>query len=306
MASFWKDNPCSPTWKGFLDSWMNGYPSKLIEPNPPNQKIYLSDLFIRYASPSDLEQLPEFWTRFFSAGSRCIIPLLHIQKMVSSKRWDIIIVSDSQGTVIGSLVRRWVKGLHMKEVVWQKAGIIEYFCIHPRYRKKGIGRALLSCIHNVTERPLPPHLMLLEGIQVKIPPISAGVYVSKRCQGVLQAIPVLENLPTIWKSCVKGVLSGIWSEYDEPLETTFWKMPNGYVAIWNTFHHTIPDGARIGILVGYSSVSCAEEATQSLTHGYGVLLMTSLNLEWTLDSPFQWLAYNTASGFVGGFPSICF
>jgi GNAT superfamily N-acetyltransferase len=304
MASFWKDNPCSPTWQGFLDSWMHGYPSKLVEPRPPNQKISLPPgLSLRYATPSDLEQLPEFWTRYFSSATRCIVPLLHIQKMVSVNLWNIIVISDAHGFIVGSLVRRWIKKVHMKEVLWQKLGIIEYFCIHPRYRKRGIGRALLSCIHNVTERPIPPHLMLLEGIQVRIPPICAGVYVSKRCQGNLQGILVKEDLPSIWKKCVKG---GIWSEYTESFETTIWKMPSGYIAIWNTFHYAIPDGARIGIIVGYSVQKAVEEATQTTTHGYGVVLMPTLNLEWTLDSPFQWLAYNMTAGFIGGFPSICF
>ena len=117
---------------------------------------------IREARPEDIEQLPEFWSRFFSTSARCIVPLLHIRNMSSKGLWTVLVII-KKGSVIGSLVRRWIKGLHMEEVTWQKAGVIDYFCIHPAYRNKGIGRTLLSCIQNITERPIPPHLMLLEG-----------------------------------------------------------------------------------------------------------------------------------------------
>ena len=300
---FWKNNPCSPTWSGFISSYIYGYPPRLIEPNPPIQPIKLPPGIIRFATPADIDQLPEFWTRFFSDTSRCIVPLLHIRNAVAKNRWTIIVVvKDSQ--VIGSIVRRWTK-LHIKETVWQKAGIIDYFCIHPAYRKKGIGRALLSCLHNVTERPIQPHLMLLEGIQLSMPPISAGVYLSRRCAGNSVVTPIAEA-QTSFVDCVKGVGSGIWTPYEEG-ETTLWKTTSGIVAIWNTFHYSIPDGLRIGIIVGYTGD--VNEAASTTSHGFGVVLLPSIlqiGMEgWTIDSPFQWLAYNLQAGFIGGFPAIC-
>jgi len=288
---FWKANPCSPTWSGFISSYIYGYPPRLIEPNPPIQPIKLPQgLVLRFATPGDADQLPEFWTRFFSSSSRCIVPLLHIKKS-----WTIIVVvKDSQ--VIGSLVRRWTK-LHIKETTWQKAGIIDYFCIHPAYRKKGIGRALLSCLHNITERPIQPHLMLLEGVQLSMPPIAAGLYLSRRCTDST----VIQKGGN-WEDCVKG---DIWIPYEES-ETTIWKTASGIVAIWNTFHYSIPDGLRIGIIVGYTGD--VNEAASTISHGFGVLLLPvpvwKVVSGWTIDSPFQWLAYNTQTGFIGGFPAI--
>ena len=302
MGSFWKANPCSPTWSGFINSYIYGYPPRLIEPSPPIQAIKVPWI-IRFATPADVEQLPEFWTRFFSGTTRCIVPLLHIQTM--GARWTIIVVvKDSQ--VIGSLVRRWTK-LHIKETVWQKAGIIDYFCIHPAYRKKGIGRALLSCLHNITERPIQPHLMLLEGVQISMPPISAGVYLSRRCSGNSLMTKIKDE--AIWRDCVKGVGTGVWTPFEEG-ETTLWRSASGVTAIWNTFHYSIPDGLRIGIVVGYTSIEGVNEAATSTVHGFGVLLLPvpllQIGMEgWALDSPFQWLAYNLQAGFVSGFPSIC-
>ena len=310
MGSFWKGNPCSPTWSSFINSYIYGYPPKLIEPSPPIQPIKLQGLTLRFATPADIEQLPEFWTRFFSDGkARCIVPLLHIQKA----RWTIIVVV-KDGLVIGSLVRRWTK-LHIKETAWQKAGIIDYFCIHPAYRKRGIGRALLSCLHNVTERPIQPHLMLLEGVQITMPPISAGVYLSRRCVGSGVAEEAKDE--AIWRACVKGVGTGVWTPFEEG-ETTLWNVGGGsglgrHVAIWNTFHYSIPDGLKIGIIVGYTNILAATAAAQTKGHGFGVLLLPvpvwtmATPIEgWTIDSPFQWIAYNTDVGFIETFPALCF
>lgn len=214
------------------------------------------------------------------------------------------------GSVIGSLVRRNISNLHMREVVWNKAGVIDYFCIHPAYRKKGIGRALLAHIHNMSEKPIQPHLMLLEGVQMKIPPCAAGVFVSKRCQHTNLAIrEVTEGQEKIWKDCVKGVV--IKSDWiaGEHREVSLWQIGDSYFAIWNTFHYSIPDGARIGIILGHTGD--LEKVGATVGHGYGVLLLGVSVVEtaghtWSLDSPFQWISYNTENGFIGGFPALAF
>jgi GNAT superfamily N-acetyltransferase len=314
MSSFWKDNRSTPTWSGTIESWYNSYPSKLIDLHSPIQKINLPPGFIlRHATPEDIEQMPEFWSRFFStvSSTRCIVPLLHIRNMVSKGVWTLLVIvkiGHDGSTVIGSLVRRWIKGLHMAEVTWQKAGMIDFFCIHPAYRKKGIGRILLSCMHNITERPIPPHLMLLEGVQLSIPPVSADLYSSIQTIGQTtgQTTEVDEvDRQRVWKLCVKG---SVWSDY-EGNETKIWKTASGYVAILNTFHYSIPGGLRIGQIIGYTG-KAFQDAARTLTHGYGILLMSGLSClgeeGWKIDSPYQIIAYNTQSRFLGGFPGLCF
>jgi GNAT superfamily N-acetyltransferase len=273
-------------------------------------------LVLREAGAGDLEQLPEFWTRYFSDTTRCIVPLLHIQRKVQGAWTILVVVKD--GVVIGSLVCRKIKKLHMREVVWTSAAVIDYFCIHPAYRKRGIGRALLAAIHNIVEKPVQPHLMLLEGVQVRIPPCAAGVFVSKRCQHTNLVIrEVTEGHEKIWMDCVKG--SVIWSDWSggtggttgaESGEVSLWQIGSSYVAIWNTFHYSIPDGARIGIILGYTG-DALEKVGLTVGHGYGVLLLgvsvaESFTHTWSLDSPFQWISYNTNNGFIGGFPALCF
>lgn len=312
--SFWKETFCAPTWASYLESWIYGYPSKLIDISNHLLKIRLPPgLSLREAGAGDLEQLPEFWTRYFSDTTRCIVPLSHIQAKVSSKQWQpLVVVKD--GVVIGSLVRRVIKKLHMREVVWGSAAVIDYFCIHPAYRKQGIGRSLLAAIHNIAEKPIQPQLMLLEGVQTRIPPCSAGVFVSKRCQHTnLDIREVTEGHEKIWIDCVKREIWSDWTGAEASgAEVSLWQIGSSYVAIWNTFHYSIPDGARIGIILGYTGdVGDVNKVAETVGHGYGVLLLgvsvaESFTHTWSLDSPFQWISYNTTNGFIGGFPALCF
>jgi GNAT superfamily N-acetyltransferase len=312
MGSFWRETFCAPTWASYLESWMYSYPSKLIDISNHLLKVSLPPgLVLRQATAADVEQLPEFWTRYFSDSTRCIVPLLHIQRKISTSSWLILVIV-KDGVVIGSLVRRSITNLHMREVLWKKADAIDYFCIHPAYRKKGIGRALLAATHNMAEKPIQPHLMLLEGVQTRIPPCAAGVFVSKRCQHTnLEIREVTEGHKKIWADCVKDVvIKSDWIGGDsDSREVSLWQMGSSYFAIWNTFHYSIPDGARIGIILGYTGD--VDKAAGTVGHGYGVLLLGVSVVEtaghaWSLDSPFQWISYNTNNGFIGGFPAVCF
>jgi hypothetical protein len=115
--------------------------------------------------------------------------------------------------------------------------------------------------------------------------------------------------PSVWESCVKG----LWTPFEEG-ETKLWNVGAGsslgHVAIWNTFHYSIPDGLRIGIIVAHTSLEAVNAAAQTKAHGFGILLLPvpvwRLGLEgWTVDSPFQWIAYNTDVGFIETFPALC-
>jgi hypothetical protein len=82
------------------------------------------------------------------------------------------------------------------------------------------------------------------------------------------------------------------------------------VAIWNTFHRSVPEGLLIGIVVG-GSAEAADALSSASGHPFGILLATwpfSLyGLEgWQIDSPYQWISYNTHLGFVNTqFPGLC-
>ena len=313
MASFWKNNPCVPTWTDLVKDWFNGQPSKLIDSTPPMRPLpQLPNVFIRKATAEDLEQLPEFWSRWYSTtkSARCMVPMSHVLKMAQG---EIFVCVNPAGEVIGSIVRRWLAGLHMREVIWPRAGIIDYFCIHPAHRNKGLGRALLTFLHNstlYTEKIMLPQIMLWEGVQPTIPPASVGFFLHRKCvKGTFMA-PATEVTATSenWAAMQRG--KDIWNESCEtPGETSIWTVGAAKVAIWNTFHRSVPEGLLIGIVVG-GGLAEANAFSQASGHPFGILLMSgspfALGSEgWTLDSPYQWISYNTKMNFISyQFPGI--
>ena len=284
-----------PSWSTQIGSWWSSYPPRLLETRQIHIQIKPVP-GIRNATPEDIQQLPEFWARWFSTPScRCVVPLKHIQKMVSLGKWEILVYAP-QGLVVGSIVRRWIKGLHVASAFWPKAGMIDYFAIHPAWRKRGIGRALLATLHNITPAPIPPHLMLWEGIRPTIPPLSVGCYWSKRC--------VQRPCELAGAEAWKQLVGSVWSEY-EANETQIFKTSSGTLAVWNTFHRSIPDGLTIGIIMAYSSKEAVEEFANRCP--YGILLSDTQFAGWTFDSPFQWIAYNLNPGFTDlSFPCVAF
>jgi hypothetical protein len=315
--AFWKDNPCSPSWIQFTQDWWSSHPPKLLETHstPRPHLAPPSGVIVRQASkPQDLYPLPEFWGRWFSISSkaRCVIPLQHVLKGFSGGQWTIWIAFKPTGEVVGTLVRRWIKGVQVGPAYWEKAGIIDYFCVHPAYRKKGLGRYLLCLLHNTTPAPIPPHFFLLEGVQLSIPPLLSGFFFSyqrsKQSPGgigsVIKGINAIkvtsqEDQKKIWNSCVKGmyVKSSVSSNSTE--ETTFWRVSNGAVIIQDTFHKSVPEGDSIGIVLASTSASAVNEFALAEDSPWGVLLVPqsspftpSLGPHWTLDSPFQWIGYN--------------
>lgn len=304
--SFWKNNTHAPSWSEMLGQAWNRTPPRLLETIQARRQLPSAkgpnSWFLRRAEESDLSLLPEFWSRWFSISKacRCAIPLSHIKKQVSDGGWEIYVCIRESGELIGTIVRRWIRGVHVREASWARAGGIDYFCIHPAWRNKDVGRALLAEVHNRAPVPIAPHFIFWEGFKLSVPPLSCGVLYAKQCQ-TGQSSEIKEDREKIWKTLVRG--ADIWSE--EPGdEITLWKTVKGNVAIWNTFHRSIPGGAAIGIVIAAQS----SEAVNLIGAPWGVLLSdTSYGTLWSFDSPFQWIAYNLGVGFISlQFPRLGF
>jgi len=206
--------------------------------------------------------------------------------------------------VIGSILRRVIKGLHIQKAVWPTAGIVDFFCLHPAWRKKDLGYQLLASIQNSHTTVPPPHLILWEGLRLDIPPLSIGALWMKVCvsQGPPARMLKAKEAVDAWNMCTTKMT--VWSEYTESSEVIVWSVKSGIVITWNTFHRSIPDGSPIEIILAYSSKEAVDEYTKQFQ---GILLSDTGFDGWTFDSPFQWIAYNLTPGFIGTqFPCISF
>jgi len=282
-------------------------PPKLLETLAiKRQNTVPAGCHLRLASAGDYAALTEFWSRYFSISKNCqsAVPAAHIQKM----SWEIIIVVRETGDIIGSIVRRKIKGLHVREARWEQAAVIDYFCIHPAWRSRGLGRSLLNAIHNTAKMPMSPQLIFWETIRLSVPPLALGCFLSRHTpiNNTLRITDV-EQCKKAWMKCVKG--ADVWTEnYGE--EISFWPCQGEVVAIWNTFHRSLPDGKPIGIILGYTANIL--NAFGDVGNGYfGVIAYPSINPfdlgdKWKYDSTFQWIGYNLSVGCMGSFPRIGF
>lgn len=253
--------------------------------------IPVRECALRLAKIEDARALVEFWNRFYSTSSKakCFVPVDFVCKMLLKGVWEIWIVVTQSGEIVGSIMRRWMKNLQIPPAVLPRAGFIEYFCVHPSWRKKGVGRLLLANLHN-TASPngiCPPHLFLWEGLHPTTPPFSTGLFYSKRGSARNTLESIKENLEKAWAICKRDCITAEGVPSDE---VNLYQTSKGIVAIWNTFHRSMPDGARIGIVVGNAGEEAIEEVLEK--GPYGVLLRTSSKTGWSMDSPYQWVAYN--------------
>jgi hypothetical protein len=303
--SFWKNNSHSPSWSEMLSQAWNKTPPRLLETLATRRPVPKGGWFITQADESHAKLLSGFWNKWFSISKacKCVVPSEHIEKQLRTGSWQIYMsIRSDTGELIGTAVRRWIPKVHVRDAKWAKAGGVDYFCVHPAWRGKEVGRALLSVVHNTAPRPIAPHFIFWEGLMPTIPPLSCGLLYARRCQqGSAIQIADEGEKQTVWRALIHG--ADIWSETPGS-EISLWKTAKGNVAIWNTFHRTVPEGKEIGIVLG---AECSE-AVNLIGAPWGVLLSDSSHGEgWSMDSPFQWIAYNLGVGFISlRFPALGF
>lgn len=316
-GSFWLNNPCAPGWSDRLGIWWNEEAPRLIQTDQyvaPFQPILGYSLF--RGKQEHAGSISQFWTRYFVQSNvcKCYVPITHIQSCIADNSWEVFLIVHKQThEIVGTVVRRWLTKLHIQNVVWEKAGMVDFFCVHPAFRKKGIGRWLLATIHNTITPPMPPHLILWEGFQIKIPPAIQNTYWMKKRPMML---PIASSFATKnitctlitdkkkWLNCVKG--KDIWTEDGPFREVSMWQLPAGIVAVWNTFHTSIPDGLAIGIIVSGNAIAVDQF---SAVGPFGILLSAGCpdgSTGWTRDSSFQIITYNLSTNFLSSdFPVLC-
>jgi len=285
--------------------WSNS-PPKVLDADHRLQEAPLQGCSVREAREADCQAIVEFWIRYYSCSTRCkcVVSVSHLKKIMSNSLIFLVVRGD--GVILGSIVKRYMKGLHIQNARWEKAAYIDFFCIHPGWRKRGLGRALLSSVHNerflptsVHNKRLVPAIFLLEGIKNTIPPLSIGCFLAKRVNGQnpLTQITDLELCKREWMLSTRS--SDIWTE-DYGSEITFWDTGKGVVIVWDIHHRMIPDGSAIGIIVGGSIEAANAFASGKSPWGYLLLPRSPFSFEegWTYDSVFQNIGYNISVGFI--------
>jgi hypothetical protein len=320
-GSFWRNNLCVPSWSERVKGWWNEEPIRLLR-TTPGYSITATPVLgytLRRGRKDDALPLTEFWGRYYSASRRCMcaVPLKHIQDNIEKNIWEVYVVIQNQtGVLVGSIVRRWLQSpLYVKGKVFQKAAIVDYFCTAPGVRKRGVGRWLLATLQNTGPVPLPPHLILWEGLQVSIPPTVAALYWNRRVvpkgqeRGTVTQLQG-EQAREVWNKLVKGRdIFTTWSQTSQPSEVSVWRTEKGDVVLWNTFHWSLPESHCIGVVMAATSGAAVNTCVEAKGIPFGILVAPGEFAEgdsWAFDSHFQWMTYNLQTPFCSSkYPLLC-
>uniref|UniRef100_A0A6C0KVC0 N-acetyltransferase domain-containing protein n=1 Tax=viral metagenome TaxID=1070528 RepID=A0A6C0KVC0_9ZZZZ len=300
---FWKTHP-------FFRQWSELFLSQLFEksdlPSPthcPYEVKTASTLL------SERTEIIYYLQTYF--GVPPLKPILdHPEDTLIGKHDEIIIVRDVN-EIVGTLRYKYAGEFvtSNKEPIY----LVDCFCIHPLWRRKGVGDYLLTQLHRRSnERGRPYALFLKEGapLSIWLPPLYTGTYVYReicfmeRSQCVTslymsQAYRIMDHyrvlqpnlfvirnpksMNQIWKLYRKGIHSILCGIQDSYQRIGTKKM--GWITAWIE-SPAITDDIR-------------EEASRMLSDAcYPRFNMIWMDKQWvgnstlwTLDGQFHWYAY---------------
>lgn len=207
-AHFFEDAPCFGWWQYIQDSIISApRPPKLLpQSETMPQKLIRSPCgtFPTRMNPEKGEEYGKFLAQYFFPTSHTHslqIPPVHIQTQLRNQSWIGAEVRDTRGSLVGIVVSKYIgkePKLHIP------IGMIDYLCVHPAWRKKGITNILLRAVYTFSAQQRPPRLIQYfqkEGMPATNPPLFMTRYYMRAprkytAQVPLQKIP-LENYPTI-------------------------------------------------------------------------------------------------------------
>ena len=313
--SFWKDNPCVPTWSATAIAWWNGAPPKLLSPSPPQRSLAaVAGLNLSKATAEQAQEICEFLGRWFttSVKARCDLPAPVLAAALAEGRLDMWLVRKADGALVATLGRRWSLDAVIGPARWPRAGIVDYFAVHPAVRQRGVGRWLLGTLQASTARPIPPHFILWERVSIglglnMILPLAMGRYWVWQRQGQGQGqgqgqpqanvkrVDEPQAAAAQWRTLTATTF--LHSALDPSGSVSIWITPAGTVAIQDLFHRSVPDGRRMAMILAASSPAAV--AAFAATSPWPLLLGDrEWTSEWSVDSVFQWIGYNVLAGSV--------
>lgn len=324
--SFWKQNPCVPGWLASAQGWWSGTPLKILEANgPPRSITAIPGITVRRCtSLQEIHDIPRFWWRFYAASSRirCEMPMSVLEERWRSGSWEIWTARSTGSELVGTVIRRSYRNVRGPggQARFPAASGVDYFCIHPAWRTKGVGRLLLTMLHNA-QRPLQIHFIFWEQFQISIPPLTTGWLWSRRCGGggagpAWREISDPDARASFWRSPTIPKV-GWWSETPDWKETSLWVTGNDWILLWNQYHRSIPEGHTICLILACSRAEAANAFADLPNGPFGVYCIASsnpitnrvceLDSRWSLDAPYTWIAYNLQGGQspLGSHPLLC-
>jgi GNAT superfamily N-acetyltransferase len=168
-------------WKGkvslvtHLQKYLNESDISLIsldEPGPPN--LNPGNCKVSVSKFSDVRGISDLLNEWFedSSKTRASVSPQWIRSTLLDEHAIWIVAKDSRGTIRGCISSFSSKEPYPSKYPESTWGIVDWFCVHPLWRSRGLGSALLETLDLVTYRMgRKAHIFLKEGLPLPLPHI---------------------------------------------------------------------------------------------------------------------------------------
>ena len=191
---FWKTHP-------FFRQWSELFLPQLFEksdlPSPTNHPYEIQTA----ATPlSERTEIRNYLQTYF--GTPPHKPILdHPEEELIGKRDDLLMVREDSGEIAGTLRYRYAGEFvtSNREPIY----VVDCFCIHPRWRKTGVGDYLLTQLHRRSnQRGRPYALFLKEGapLSIWLPPLYTGTYVYRELYRIKSPLKTPAEIFSLYNS----------------------------------------------------------------------------------------------------------
>jgi hypothetical protein len=178
---FWIDTPNITYWDAIKSIWCQTTPPFILKKNVL-RPIYSIPYII--FKPADFKNAVSY-SHFIKTNfvSNINIPSEIISKGFAENKWLGIEARDIDLNLIGLIISKPISHFYSSEFPRNPltgVGLVDYFCILPAWRKKGLGTRMLFKLHELTQSVgRIPHIFSSEGyfLFTKIPQIIQDKYI---------------------------------------------------------------------------------------------------------------------------------
>jgi len=309
--SFWKQSP-GPHWSHTVQTFFG---------QPKSPQLF-QETFEKPSFPYVILTRDHSWETFHLLNKHYF---MYPRSKLSLSKEQIIEFLEKEGclaigiffnlSLVGVLISRPLGFLMMgtKSLDNQKIGLIDFFCVHEKFRKRGIGSKLLHAMaYECYTRGYVAHLFLKEGMPLTmLPPLYSSNFIWRP-----RKVPAPVNLGNFIRPAV-----------ELPRDCPFWNAPSAvfhtkvfecfafqppvFVAVTDLFHKTNLDEKTMGEIAWmWYNPAKGTHKEDKLTRiletvvdsysGFDMLFMDSAiphdHSQWTTDALFSYYVWNLHPG----------
>ena len=274
------------------------------------------------AKPVDAEEIAAFLSENFRITEKatCTLPLERLRKGLSTN-W-IVVYAKKNGSIVGTIASRslgttqfhMISEKEQKMSKYPKTGYIDFFCVHPDFRKSGLGTLLLKHIDYYTnEIGRSIHFFQKEITPLlHVPPIWMGTYIVREVNHIGQNPHVTSGHFTKKLQRLRNDFELVFYTNEQSEDTKLYTYNCGdfklYLAITNTYHtynnswlgevlfyRVEVDGGGRDTIPRKNIAAAIEDVLETSEYRY-ILMDESIphlkQMSWKKDAPYYLYAYN--------------